>query len=172
MTKDEITIQSAGDVRLQKSRFSLLCSGNALITFTAWIVVRSIIQFYFRTGTMEELGLLMSVIVPVIVFGAIDVVLKFIVGLSARAEARGKRKRGAYIVLGIILAAFTVFELISMLLSYSFYYETEGLLGMIVTMAVEATVLFAEVDLVVSAINVRKTEKEIAEKNAQKGGER
>lgn len=32
MTKDEITLQSPADVRLQKNLFSLLCSGNALIT--------------------------------------------------------------------------------------------------------------------------------------------
>ena len=172
MTKDEITVQSPEDVRLQKNRFSLLCSANALILFAAWTVVRSIIQFYFHADAMRASGILQPVILMVVVFGGLDCVLKIIIGISARAEARGVRKKSVYLVLGIILAACNVVELIYMILSFSYLYASEGLLGMIVTLAVEATVLFAEIDLIVSAINVRKLENEIAAKNTGKGGVR
>ena len=172
MTREEITFQSPEDVRLQKNRISLLCSANALILFAAWTVVRSIIQFYFHADAIRVSGVPQSMILMVVVFGGLDCVLKIIIGISGRAEARGTRKKSIYLVLGIILAACTVVELIYMIFSYSAIYASEGFLGLIITLAVEATVLFAEVDLIISAFNVRKLENAIAARKTEKGGDR
>lgn len=130
--------------------------------------MRSIIQFYFHAGALRASGVLQPMILMVVVFGGLDCVLKIIIGISGRAESRGIRKKSIYLVLGIILAACTVVELIYMIFSYSAVYASEGFLGLIVTLAVEATVLFAEINLIISAFNVRKLEKEITEKKSEK----
>jgi len=161
MTKDAITSQSPEEVRQQKYRFSLLCSGNAMILFALWAVVRTIIQFNYQGNIGAENAMFTAWIPMVLAAGIADTVLKLIVGFSARAESLGKRKKGIYIVLGIILAALTVLSMTTWFSVYLLLYENEGILGMIISVAVEITILYAELNLVVSAINVRKIEKEM-----------
>ncbi len=159
MTKEEIISQSPEDVRLQKNRFSLLCSGNALITFTIWTVIRSLFQFSYQSDAGRENGSLMILAMIILASGIIDVALKLIVGISARAEGLGKHRKKTFIIPGIILIVFTLFSLINQgPLFFFYYYADEGLVSTLVSMAVEATVLFAELDLVISAINVRRIE--------------
>ena len=162
MTKEEITVQRPTDVQLQKHRFSLICSGNALVTFAVWTIIRSIIQLYFYLQASPDVKnfTVWVVILIALVLGGVDLVLKLYVGLSARAEGYGKRKKSGYLILGILLAVVTVIWLIIQLPLASYYYRSDGLLHMLISLAVEATVLFAEVDLVVSALRVRRLEKE------------
>ena len=82
-----------------------------------------------------------------------------------RAVEVANRQRGLFegyswtIIPGIILIVFTLFSLINQgPLFFFYYYADEGLVSTLVSMAVEATVLFAELDLVISAINVRRIE--------------
>lgn len=164
MTRDEIILQSPEDVLIQKNRFSLLCSGNALIIFTFWTIIRSIIQVYHILPENYHLGTvsLMTVALMVLASCSIDLVLKVFVGLSAKAEGRGKKKSSVYIVLGILLAVLTAMELITLTPSLTDERLNNSVLSVIISIAVDATVLFAELDLVVSAIRVRKIEKAAA----------
>ena len=172
MTKDGIIAREQDDVRLQKYSFSMLSSGNAMILFALWAIIRTIIQLYYQADTVIEGVPVASLILPVMAAGATDAVLKFIVGFSARAEGLGRRKNSIYIVLGIILVAMTAVSLIIWISVISFFYKYDGLLGIIVSMAVEITVLYAELTLVISAIKVRKIEKEISSSTPEERRER
>ncbi len=172
MTKEGIITQSRDDVRLEKYRFAMLCSGNAMILFALWAIVRTIIQLYYQADTVIEGVPVATLIVPVMASGAVDAVLKFIVGFSARAEGLGKRKNNIYIVLGIILVAMSIISLIIWISVISVFYKYDGLFGIIVSMAVEITVLYAELTLVISAIKVRKIEKEMGLEKPEERGER
>ena len=167
MKKDEITVPQPSDALLQKNLFSLLYSGNALIIFAVWTLIRSIIQQYFyqagpgaQGALFAELpaALVIALAVLVLALSAVDLILKLFVGFSARAEGLGKHRKNTFIVLGIILVVLTILWLVGQFPLIPYYYHSDGLLRVIISLAVEVTVLFAELDVVLSAIRVRKLE--------------
>ena len=163
MTKDEATVWSPKEARLQKFRFSLLCSGNATILFAIWTIVSSVLQLYTQTSFNGGNVPLFSVIVTVLLFGGVNMVLKLVAGIFARSEGLGKRKVKitVVIVLGIILSVLSVLTIISSFSALPYYYESEGIISVIIRVALDITVLYAELDLSVSAIMVKKLESEI-----------
>ena len=161
MTKEELTTQSPEDISLQKCRSSLIASGGAMAMFALWTVLRSIVQIDSELNKRADSDALRSLITVILVVGIADLILKFYVGLSARREGLGKKKRRPYLILGIIIAGFSVLSLIYMLIQLPADCRLYGLLTPIISLVVEATVLYASMDLVISAKKVRKIEKEM-----------
>lgn len=161
MTKEELTVQSPEDIRLQKYRSSLIASGGAMVLFALWTVIRSIVEIDSNLNYVGDQVSIQPLVTAIAVMGIIDLVLKLYVGLSARLEGLSRKKKRPYLVLGIIIAALSIAWLIFMIVEFPTQYRLYGLVGPIINLAVEATVLFAALDLVISAIRVRKLEKEI-----------
>ena len=157
MTKAEVTVQSPEDVRLQKSRFSLLASGNAMILFAIWTVISAIIEVYYQTSrmTMQDVSV-WSVIEVVLAVSGVDLIIKLIAGFCARSEGRGKHRSAVIIVMGILVLAISLYNIISYIPVIPYLYLSDGLLRVIISMAVEITVIYAALDLVISAVRVRK----------------
>jgi hypothetical protein len=108
-----------------------------------------------------------ATIVFIVVLDAIDLILKLYLGFSARAEGLGRKKK-SYIILGILLAVLSAYALVVWTLQIPILYPELGFtspelgfINLLVTLAVEATALFAILTLVISAIKVRKLEKKI-----------
>lgn len=161
MTKDELTIQSPEDVRLQKYKSSLIASGGAMVLFSLWTVLRSIVEINAELSTKAGSEALKPLLAGMVTMGIVDLVLKLYVGLSARQEGIGRGKKRPYRVLGIIIAALSIIWVVYMLISFPAALKLYGLIYPTVTLAVEATVLYAALDLVVSATKVKQLEKEM-----------
>ena len=160
MTKEELTIQSPKDISLQKCRSSLIASGGAMVLFALWTVLRSIVQID-QLNNIANSEALKPLITTVLVVSLIDLVLKLYVGLSARVEGFGRKRKRPYLVLGIIIAVLSLIWVIYMLVELPAAISLYGLLEPVVTLLVEATVLYAALDLVFSARKVRKLEEEM-----------
>ena len=161
MTKEELTTQSPDDIRLQKYRSSLIASGGAMVLFALWTVLRSIVELDALLNYPEYREALTPLLASVVALGLFDLILKLYVGLSAKVEGLGRNKKRPYLVLGIIIACLSALSLVYMLIEFPTDCRIYGPIGPIVTMIVEATVLYAALDLVVSAVKARKLEKEM-----------
>lgn len=164
MTKEELTIQSPKDISLQKCRSSLIASGGAMVLFALWTVLRSIVQID-QLNNIANSEALKPLITTVLVMSLIDLVLKLYVGLSARVEGFGRKRKRPYLVLGIIIAVLSLIWVIYMLVELPAAISLYGLLEPVVTLLVEATVLYAALDLVFSARKVRKLEEEMGRRD-------
>ena len=162
MTKQELTIQSPEDISLQKYKSSLIASGGAMVLFAIWTVLRSVVQLDAILTSRADSAALMPMVSALISLSVIDLFLKIYVGMSARQEGLGRKKKRPYLTLGIIIAAVSVVSVLYMLFfEFPEAVRLYGLIVPIVTMAVEVTVLYASLDLVISARKVRKLEKEM-----------
>ena len=161
MTKEELTVQSAEDVRLQKYRSSLISSGGAMVLFALWAVLRSMVQIEARLNNPKDSEMLRPLIASILAVGIVELILMLYVGLSARVEGLGRKKKRPYLVLGIIIACLSVLSVGYMLYQFPEDCRLYGLLMPLVNLAVEATFLYAAMDLVVSAIKVRRLEKKM-----------
>ena len=160
MTKDELIAQGPADIRLQKYRFSLIASGSAMVLFALWTVLRSIVQIdsQLNKGDMETLK---PLIITILVLSGLDLILKFYVGLSARLEGMGRNRKRPYLMLGIIIAILSVISMVYMLVEIPVDIRLNGVFSTIINLVVEATALYASLDLVFCAVKVRKLEKEM-----------
>ena len=162
MTKEELTVQSPEDVRLQKFRSSLISSGGAMILFALWTVLRSIVEIESTLNYVGERESLNTMITLIVALGIADLILKFYVGMCARAEGLSrKKKKRPYLILGIIIACLSAVSLVYMIIEFPVFYRLYGVLGPIITLAVEATAFYVSLDLVLSAKRVRNLEQEI-----------
>ena len=160
MTKEELISQSPEYIRLQKYRGSLIASGGAMVLFAVWTVLRSIVEIDSMLSHMGDTQKLNPLLTAIMIVGGIDLILKLYVGLSARREGMNRNRKRPYLILGIIIACLSVLSLIYMLFEFPVAYRLYGLAGTLITLAVEATVLYASMDLVFSALKVRKLENE------------
>ena len=141
MTKDELIAQGPEDIRLQKYRFSLIASGSAMVLFALWTVLRSIVQIdsQLNKGDMETLKPLIITIL----------------------EGMGRNRKRPYLMLGIIIAILSVISMVYMLVEIPVDIRLNGVFSTIINLVVEATALYASLDLVFCAVKVRKLEKEM-----------
>lgn len=160
MTKAELTEQRPEDIRLEKYRSSLISSGGAMVFFALWTVIRTIVQIDSQLSARSG-SVLTPMIAALVGVSVLDMILKFYVGFAARVEGLGRKKKRPYIVLGIIIAIVSVLSLVYMFVELPFVYKVSGPLGAIIALVVDATVFYVAMDLVVSALRIRKLEKEM-----------
>lgn len=151
---------------------TLSTSGAAIIAFSFWDLAKALLSSIYGSSApvenealaqrlqsiIEAMGdrrnaLLIVLVFALLLLTQLALVLRFYVGLSARAEARGKQKGWAYVVLAEIMASMSAVLMIAgVLLSQS----ASSAVGLIVTGAIELTSLFAYIDLIRSAIMVKR----------------
>ena len=97
-------------------------------------------------------------IVFLMVLASIDAGLRLFVGLSARADAKGKKKKNAYIVWLIIFILFDLISIGSTIISLGMEVTTE-LMDFIGTFLMIIMELVISADLLVASLYVRKYRK-------------
>ncbi len=143
------------EVKLRKYENKLIISGLGVILFGIWSVVKSLLSFILNMNTDESYNV--SMLVNVLIFLAIELALRLYIGMSARSEGFGRKKRYAYIVLSVIISILSFVSLLYLLYANNI----ESLLQYLVSILFEATSMFAYIELVVSAFAVKKLRKEI-----------
>lgn len=157
---------------LRKNENRLAVSGLAVIAFGLWSIVKSVIRIFVsgRKELDEVFGadnpgvdtLFLYLVLISLAFMLLELGLRIYVGLTARAESRGKKKTVVYLILSVLLAALSVYGIVSILQSgYS-----QSLPDLVISLLVELTSLFATAELFYSAVKVKQLRKQ-----TEKGGE-
>ena len=155
------------ETELRRGQNTLFILGGGVITFGLWSVVKSIMYLmvnpfqYFRSDDVpQEFQLLVMAFVYGIaaLLVGLDVGLRIFVGLSARAEARGKKKSRAYIVVAAVMAAGNLLLFLGTLLLAATTPDavTGNLLDTLVSAVVDVTALIALFELVFTARRVQR----------------
>lgn len=151
------------EIRLRRYQNLLTISGLGVIAFGAWSVLKTILLLFFRKDYLERIpdDNLFRVILFVMIGGILlfDFAIRLFVGLSARAEGKGKKKGYAYIVIAILMALFSLASLVMIFFDTSYTSIPE----LIVSVIVEATSLIVIIELLVGAFTVKKLQKERGE---------
>ena len=163
--------------KLRKNESNLIASGFATILFGIWLEAKSLLGAFLVTSNSEVADtldfsdalkeedpgamlivmlILLAVVVGILLAG---VLLRIYIGRSADADAKGRKKKGwAYVVWAIILAVFDIIGIASTWLAVS----RLNLFSTIVTSLVDIASLAALIDLIISAINVKRLRKALA----------
>ena len=145
-------------ILLRKHRDTLYISGNGIMVFGVWSLIQLFLYFVMRQEEIKALadpsnGITVEMIyIMMSVFVFIDIVFRIIIGLSARAVSKGRKKSISYIILCmlIIIAYFVI--LVFTILNYSDYSPLSYVMNIIVTI----TSLFIHLQLVIAGLSVRK----------------
>lgn len=161
--------------KLRKNQNTLRISGLAVMVFGFWSIAKFIIYSATAQGGFQETlglggtyGLPDGFVIGVYVFlFALDLGSRFLVGFSARAEGRGKKKGGFYLVVTVILAFVSLSGIVIILFNYFSGVETPGVaidsvFDLIVAALLEATSLYALAEVFVSAVTSRKIKNKLA----------
>ena len=151
---------------LRKNQSTLRISGLAIIAFEAWNVVQMILLMVTQPDEvgLNELDLSVRIIYYIVlaVICAVMMGLRLIVGLSARAEANGKKKGFFYLVVAVVVAIMSISNVVIIIQSAA----DESLVAIIFSLIIELTSLFAIVELFVSSIRVKRYTRQLENKEA------
>ena len=165
----------------------MLGSGVAVIAFGVWTIIKSAFYLLLQPFDIEifippeqlaemeaEMGPNVDILTSGVIVGAIffilflDLLLRFYIGKSAYADGRArKRKRVIYVIVAIIMAvAFAngIWATVSNLFIGEPTEQSEGveyMRGVLTSVLLDMTSLLALIELIVSAIQVRRLRKEL-----------
>ena len=149
--------------RIRRLQDTLIIAGDGVIAFSAWSLLKAAI-FLILTGreTIDELFGSANetiTIIVIIVVGAmvcIDLALRLFIGLSARSEGRGKKKRPFYLVVASLAALVNAFSAITTAFGTAY---TLSPFDTLVTIAVETTSFVALAAVVYCSVRLRSLNK-------------
>ena len=155
--------------QLRKKQNMLGISGIAVIVFGIWNIAKMVI---YSISTPDGLSKLLGVsgngpaenaaraiLLGILIFIAlIDIGLRLLVGLSARAESKGKKKSIGYLIVAIFLALGSV---ISIFMTFGSFFAN-SVFDTVISILVELTSLLVLCDVIVSSFGIRSLKKKMA----------
>ncbi len=161
--KPEKTVET----RLRRLKHNLVIDGTAILAFGIWSVIKSII--YLITEPAAEPAIVPEVIpdvyelvmifltVIVMIIMIIDLAMRVFVGLSARSEGKGKKRRYVYLGFTVILILLSILSIYENIRTIS----SRSVPDVVAAIIVELTALYFMLDLFISGIRVKTLEKKI-----------
>ncbi len=168
--------QQAGKMRLRRDENTLTVVGSGVILFGVWTVVKMVLQeinrfpeFMAELGVdelgFEETGLadlgldpnLLAMAVAftvVIIVYLMDLGLRVFVGLSARAEGRGRPQGRLYLILAGLLLVLSGLSFVSYVITY--FSHSEYVVDADAAILVELTSFITLLQMIISAVRVRR----------------
>lgn len=155
-------------VQLRKNQNTLVVIGLGVIAFGIWSVIKSVLLNVFSGQPLEGISeeeTAVKVIFWILLVGslAIDLRLRFYVGLSAINEGRGRKKRKAYIVWAFFMAFMSALAVVAGLATIRY---SEAIGTMIVMIVVETTSCVLLVEMALAALKVKKLCRKLEEREA------
>ena len=158
------------DIELRRRRINLSTLGTGVVAFGVWNVLKTMlyifassVSFYDAKDAGEDAAVV-SLIFHVLLglFLALDFSLRLYIGLSARAEGKGRRKGNGYIVAAAILFAMSAASyIIAWATNSSTRMENQAALDYYVSLFVDITAMITLGDLLYTALRTRKLEKQM-----------
>ena len=148
--------------QLRKNQDTLYISGMAVIAFGLWSIVKGILSSLAADGYLATIGLdpenkalLVATFVLLALILAAGIFVRIKVGIGAVNEARGDKRGYGYIIVAACL-------FIPSSAAGIFSYVTENAMtsANIVAILVEATSMAATIEMIVSALKVKKLTRE------------
>ena len=168
--------QQAGKMRLRRDENTLTVVGSGVILFGVWTVVKMVLQeinrfpeFMAELGVdelgFEETGLadlgldpnLLAMAVAftvVIIVYLMDLGLRVFVGLSARAEGRGRPQGRLYLILAGLLLVLSGLSFVSYVITY--FSHSEYVVDADAAILVELTSFITLLQMIISAVRVKR----------------
>ena len=145
-------------IQLRKNQNTLIVVGLGVIAFGVWSVIKSVLLTAFNGESLAALSEQGTAYVAAfwILLGislALDLRLRFYVGLAAINEGRGRKKRKAYIVWAFLMAFMGALTVVAGLATIGRY---EPIGTTVVTVIVEATSCVLLVEMALAALKVKK----------------
>ena len=151
-------------VKYRRLRNLLSTSSFGVIIFGLWSIIRSVLYVLFSRESQKEIDMtvsetgaessdvLMVIVILMLVILGLEIALRLFVGLSARAESKGKKKSIAYVIVAGILIPFYVMSVIYSIASTDYI---NGVVDNIITIIMDITSTLALIELFVAAISIR-----------------
>lgn len=156
---------------LRKYKDLLIVTGTGVIVFGLWSAVKITLQFILLRDLRESLFSTLNGVpekVLASIFLALFIFITFAVhlhlGLGARAEGLGRKKR-AYLGLAVVVAVLSTLSFIFDILNFNSYLSGT-MADSIVTAIIDFTMTFVLIEMIVSAVRVRRLTKRIRMKEA------
>ena len=161
---------------LRKHQNALIIIGSGVIAFGAWSMIKLFVSFSLSREELRALAIeafgteeidhfasfifyAIMAIIPLSVF-----LMRLYMGLSARAEGRGRKKGVSYLVLAVL---FVVANTASILFRFATFFASshtgDDIVDMIASTVMDATSLITLAELLYSASRVRKLTAETAQ---------
>lgn len=141
----------------------LASMGLGVIAFGVWSVIKTVL--YVALDTEKYLGSFEGNMAMIVIFWAllggalaIDLALRLHIGRSAIAEGKGAKRKSGYIVLALLMAAFSFTALIAGLFVQGF---GAGIKNSAVTLIVELTSDVLLLGVGISAFRVKRLNREL-----------
>ena len=165
-------------IALRRAENTLMVVGLGIILFSAWSAVRTVgLVLLYRTkiltiikeslGEMDDVPIsdntLFGILLAMVgIFLLFTIALRLFIGLSAMAEARGKRSGIFYILLTVFLIwvniHFTIDTFLKVVATPAVDYELES--PTFAGVFIELTSVVMMIEMVISAVRVRKYRKQ------------
>ena len=139
-----------------KIEINLITTGTGLMFFGLWTFIKFFLTIVFFGGeyddnTSDEVKLIATIIAIIAV--AIISALFCYVGLSARAEGKGKKKSVVYLIVNGFLL---FFHILIIILEAAALLFGENILTIIITMIIDATAAVLMSEVMINSIKLRK----------------
>ena len=151
------------NAKARKAEINLRSLGLGVILFGAWTFIKFAVTLLMKGIQFDKIysnDVIIASKIIVWIFLVLAFLIRLYIGLSARSESEGKRKRSFYLVLtgmiALVNAALIVAEIAMMVI------ESHGLLYMAITILIDVTSFVILIELLVNAVIIRKLRKETA----------
>lgn len=139
-----------------KIEINLITTGTGLMFFGLWTFIKFFLTIVFLgveydDNTSDEVKLIATIITIIAV--AIVSALFCYVGLSARAEGKGKKKSVMYLIVNGFLL---FFHILIIILEAAALLFGENILTIIITMIIDATAAVLMLEVMINSIKLRK----------------
>lgn len=154
-------------IKIRRLENNLTTLGTGVIVFSLWSFIKSLlssllIEEYDFSKNKPEYALIVNTIIWSV--SALIVLMYVWIGLSARAEGKGKHKRIIYLFFEGIVILFGSLILLTELLALITL--SSDPVTLVLTIIIDATRLFFMIQLMYSSIALRKLKRQLREKEA------
>ena len=160
---------------LRRYQNLLVCVGVGIITFGFWSLIKGVMTMFLYKDDIKEFLLMLGVkqeelsfVIPfinivLVVIICMDLLLRMIVGTSAKNEgrARDQRRRWVYLVFGLLLGIFSLSSLVSDITRFDENFS--GILDGVITVVIDVTSIIMVVEMFVAGVKVKLLKKKISE---------
>jgi hypothetical protein len=158
------------DIELRRRRINLSTLGTGVVAFGVWNVLKTMLYLFASSVNFYDakdvgadaaaVSLIYYVLLGLLL--ALDFSLRLYIGLSARAEGKGRKKGSGYIVAAAVLLAMSAASyIIAWATHSSTRMENQAALDYYVSLFVDITAMVMLGDLLYTALQTRKLEKQM-----------
>ncbi len=152
----EMTLQA----RIRRLQDTLTVVGVGVLAFGAWTLVKTMLFFFVYDEQAQRQMFqitdeitMQTFYIVFVVFALIDLTIRLYVGLSARAEGRGKRKGVFYLIMSGLMAVSSASSIILIALGNS---SSPSVFDLLMTAAIETTSFITLVLMIFCAVRLRR----------------